>query len=154
MASACCGRVFAALPRGGSSRHLSRYTLRHTRPLDRPWLKIRGTLINYSGVRMAWQALADEAAIQEEEALGVQIGSHDIAICRLDGQIYAIHNICTHQYARLSDGYIEDGCIECPLHQGRFEIKTGAACGAPVSGSLRVYPVKVEEGKVWVELGD
>ena len=106
------------------------------------------------GERMAWQALADEAAIQEEEALGVQIGSHDIAICRLDGQIYAIHNICTHQYARLSDGYIEDGCIECPLHQGRFEIKTGAACGAPVSGTLRVYPVKVEEGKVWVELGD
>jgi len=103
---------------------------------------------------MAWQALADEAAIQEEEALGVQIGSHDIAICRLDGQIYAIHNICTHQYARLSDGYIEEGCIECPLHQGRFEIKTGAACGAPVSGTLRVYPVKVEEGKVWVELGD
>lgn len=103
---------------------------------------------------MAWQAVADADAIGEEEALGVQIGAHDIAICRVGDTIHAIHNICTHQYARLSDGYVEDGCIECPLHQGKFDIATGKAQGAPVTGELRVYPVKVEGGKVLVDLGD
>jgi len=103
---------------------------------------------------MAWQVVAQADSVSEDEALGVQIGKHDIALCRVGGEIHAIHNICSHQYARLSDGYVEDGCIECPLHQGRFEIATGKAMGAPVTVNVKVYPVKVEGGQVLVDFGE
>jgi 3-phenylpropionate/trans-cinnamate dioxygenase ferredoxin subunit len=62
--------------------------------------------------------------------------------------------VCTHQYALLSEGYVEDGCIECPLHQGRFDLKTGAALGAPVTEPVRVYRVRAEDGKYYVEIPD
>ena len=68
--------------------------------------------------------------------------------------LHAVHDICTHQYAHLSDGYVEDGCIECPLHQGRFNLTTGAAECAPVTEPIKVYPLKVEGGRVMVELAE
>jgi len=101
---------------------------------------------------MAWHAVADADAIGEDEALAVQAGGAQIAICRSGGALHAVHNVCTHQYALLSDGYVEDGCIECPLHQGRFELATGQAMCAPDTEPVKVYPLKVEDGKVFVDV--
>lgn len=103
---------------------------------------------------MAWHAVADADAVGEDEALGVKVGELPIAIVRTGGTLHAVHDVCTHQYALLSDGYVEDGCIECPLHQGRFDLATGAAQCAPVSEPITVYPVRVEGGRVMVEIGD
>ena len=102
---------------------------------------------------MGWHAVAAADALGDDEALGVTVGEVPIAIVRAGGALYAVHNVCTHQYALLSDGYVEDGCIECPLHQGRFELTTGRALCAPVTEPVKVYPVKVEDGKILVELG-
>ncbi|MGN6579577.1 MAG: non-heme iron oxygenase ferredoxin subunit [Bordetella sp.] len=88
----------------------------------------------------------------EDEPLAVRLGDEQIALYRLGGEVYATHNVCTHQFALLSDGYMEDGCIECPLHQGKFDIKTGAALCAPVTQAIRVYPVKVEDDRILVDL--
>lgn len=101
---------------------------------------------------MAWHDVAGEDALSEDEAIGVVIGKLPIALCRSGGELYALHNVCTHQYALLSDGYVEDGQIECPLHQGRFELRTGKPCGAPVTKPVRVYSVKSEGGRVYVEI--
>ena len=103
---------------------------------------------------MAWHAVADDSAVGDDEALGVTVGKVQIAIVRAGGNLHALDNVCTHQYALLSDGYVEDGCIECPLHQGKFELATGNAMCAPVTEPVKVYPVKVEGGKVLVELAD
>jgi 3-phenylpropionate/trans-cinnamate dioxygenase ferredoxin subunit len=103
---------------------------------------------------MGWHVVAAEDALGDDEALGVRVGEVPIAIVRAGGAVHAIHNVCTHQYALLSDGYVEDGCIECPLHQGRFELTTGLAKSAPVTEPVKVYPVKVEGGKILVELDD
>lgn len=101
---------------------------------------------------MAWHAVADADAIGDDEAIGVTVGTLQVAVCRSGGELHAVHNVCTHQYALLSDGYVEDGCIECPLHQGRFELATGNAMCAPVTEPVKVYPVKVEAGKVYVDV--
>lgn len=101
---------------------------------------------------MGWEAVADADAIGEDEALGVTVGARQIALVRSGGALHAVDNVCTHQYALLSEGYVEDGCIECPLHQGRFELATGRAMCAPVTAPVRVYPVKVEGGQVFVGL--
>ena len=102
---------------------------------------------------MAWQAVAEASAIGDDEALGVRIGEVPVAVVRAGGALHAVHNVCTHQYALLSDGYVEDGCIECPLHQGRFDLTTGEAKCAPVTEPIRVYAVKEEGGKILVDVG-
>ncbi len=103
---------------------------------------------------MGWHAVAEADALGDDEALGVKVGEVPIAIVRAGGMLHAVNNVCTHQYALLSDGYVEDGCIECPLHQGKFELATGKAICAPVTEDIAVYPVKVEGGKILVELAD
>ncbi len=103
---------------------------------------------------MGWHAVAEAEALGDDEALGVKVGEVPIAIVRAGGMLHAVNNVCTHQYALLSDGYVEDGCIECPLHQGKFELTTGKAICAPVTEDIAVYPVKVEGGKILVELAD
>ena len=101
---------------------------------------------------MAWHEIEQAAALGDEEVLGVRVGERQIAICRSGGELYAIDNVCTHQFALLSGGYVEDGCIECPLHQGKFSLKTGAPLAPPVTQPLRVYPLRSEAGKVYVEV--
>jgi 3-phenylpropionate/trans-cinnamate dioxygenase ferredoxin subunit len=101
---------------------------------------------------MTFTYAANLSDLVEDEPLAVRLGDEQIALYRLDGEVYATHNVCTHQFALLSDGYMEDGCIECPLHQGKFDIKTGAAMCAPVTQAIRVYPVKVEGDQVMVDL--
>lgn len=102
---------------------------------------------------MGWQEVAEADALGDDEALGVRVGEVPIAVVRAGGQLHALGDVCTHQYALLSDGYVEDGCIECPLHQGRFELTTGRAMCAPVTEPVRVYPVKEEGGKIFVDAG-
>ncbi|MBO9327696.1 Rieske 2Fe-2S domain-containing protein [Achromobacter xylosoxidans] len=101
---------------------------------------------------MALTFAAKLADIEEDEPLAIQLGDQHIALYLLDGKVYATHNVCTHQFALLSDGYMEDGCIECPLHQGKFDIRTGAAVCAPVTEPIRTYPVQVEGDSVMVDL--
>ncbi len=101
---------------------------------------------------MVWHRAAKQEALGEGGVIGVDVAGKPVALYLLDGVVYATHNICTHQFAFLSDGYIEDGCIECPIHQGLFDIRTGKAKGAPVTVDLATYPVKVEAGEIFVDL--
>jgi 3-phenylpropionate/trans-cinnamate dioxygenase ferredoxin subunit len=88
----------------------------------------------------------------EDEIVGVKLDGRDVAVCRTADGFHAFDNVCTHQFALLSDGYVEDGCVECPLHQGRFDVATGKPMGAPVTTPIRVYPVKVEDGRIYIDL--
>ena len=74
----------------------------------------------------------------------VTIGGTEIAIFQIDGQLYAIDDVCTHGFASLCDGFVDGDRIECPLHAGQFEIKTGKAVEAPCTIDLRTYPVRRE----------
>lgn len=100
---------------------------------------------------MTWTKIAKADQIAEDEAVAIQIGALKLALFNSGGGFHVTDNICTHQYALLSEGYIEDGCVECPLHQARFDLKTGAAMCAPAMQPLRVYPVKVEGNDILVD---
>jgi nitrite reductase/ring-hydroxylating ferredoxin subunit len=82
----------------------------------------------------------------------VQHGERRIAIYNLDGAFYATDDICTHALAYLTDGWIEDGEIVCPLHDGRFDIRTGKGMGAPINCDLRTYPVRVDSGNIHLQI--
>ena len=97
-----------------------------------------------------FHVVAKTSDIDEGEATQVLIGKREIAVYNLDGEFYATDDICTHAYASLADGYIEGELIECPLHGGCFEIKTGKATTPPVTDDLKTYAVKIEGDDILV----
>ena len=92
-------------------------------------------------------------AVPEEDVVAVTVAGKEVALYGVDGEVYATDNICTHGHARLCDGFLEGGEIECPLHQGKFDVRTGKAMCAPLTEDIRTYPVKIENGRVFVDLG-
>lgn len=84
---------------------------------------------------------------------GAEVQGIPLAIYLVRDQVFATHDICTHAYARLSEGFLEDLNIECPLHQGMFNVKTGEPTGAPCTKAVRTYPAKLEGNEVFVTLG-
>jgi nitrite reductase/ring-hydroxylating ferredoxin subunit len=101
--------------------------------------------------RMTLKFAAKRDELRADEPFATQIEGERIALYVLDGEVFATHDVCTHQFALLSEGYLEDGCIECPLHQARFDIRTGAVLCAPASAPIRTYAVHVDGNDVMVE---
>ena len=101
---------------------------------------------------MAWHSVAKTSEVTDGEVIGVEVEGTPIAIYNLDGQYFATHNVCTHAFALLSDGYVDDGKIECPLHQGIFDIRSGKAEEGPVDEDLKTFAVKVEGDELFVEV--
>ena len=91
-------------------------------------------------------------AVPEGDVTAIQINGKEIAYYEVEGEIFATDNICTHGRARLSDGFLEGKEIECPLHQGRFDVCTGKALCAPLHKDIQTYPIKIENGKVFINL--
>jgi naphthalene 1,2-dioxygenase system ferredoxin subunit len=100
-----------------------------------------------------WTDAAALDALPDEDVIALQVQDRELAFYAVDGQVYVTDNICTHGHARLSDGFLEGTEIECPLHQGRFDVCSGKAMCAPLTEDLRTYPVRIENGRVYVDLG-
>jgi ethylbenzene dioxygenase ferredoxin component len=90
--------------------------------------------------------------VNEGEALQANPeGMPAVAVYLLDGEYYASDDMCTHGMAWLTDGYVEDGEVECPFHGGRFDIKTGEPTAFPCVVGVKTYPVTIEDGYVCIE---
>ena len=90
--------------------------------------------------------------LPNDDVLGVQVAGRDLALYTVGSDVFATDNLCTHGNARLCDGFLEGHEIECPLHQGKFDIRNGQPMCEPVTEALRSYPVKVEGGRVFVQI--
>ena len=99
-----------------------------------------------------WIDAAPEADLWDGAGTGVLVQGRDIAIFRVGDALYATDNLCTHGHARLCDGFVEGHEIECPLHQGRFDLRSGQATCAPAVEAVKTYPVRVDSGRVYLSL--
>ncbi len=100
-----------------------------------------------------WVRAAAKSDVSEGACLGVRIGDKDVALFHLPGgEFHATSNVCSHEFALLADGWLEDGCIECPLHAAQFDVRTGKALSAPAEENIAVYPIKVEGDDLLVQL--
>jgi len=104
------------------------------------------------GATMRWLDAAAEQDIADGECLGVRVAGTPVALVRDGGKIHALHDLCTHGAARLSDGFVENGCIECPLHHGLFDLATGAPRSAPITEAVKTYPVRCIAGRIEIAL--
>jgi naphthalene 1,2-dioxygenase ferredoxin component len=100
----------------------------------------------------SWIDAMSAADLPSDDVKGVAVAGRDIAIYAVGSDVYATDNTCTHGHARLCDGYLDGHEIECPLHQGRFDVRDGKPMCAPVTEALRSYPVKVEGGRVFLQM--
>jgi nitrite reductase/ring-hydroxylating ferredoxin subunit len=98
----------------------------------------------------AWHRVAALSDLREGEAFPARLGDIAIALYRIDDKIHAIDDLCTHEFALLSQGFLEDCTIECPLHAARFDIATGRCLAGPAMQDLRVYQVRVEREEIYV----
>jgi 3-phenylpropionate/trans-cinnamate dioxygenase ferredoxin subunit len=85
-------------------------------------------------------------------AVRVTIDGVPVAVVRSDGEVYAIHDVCSHANVALSEGEIDDQTIECWLHGSRFDLVTGRPTGLPATQPVPVYPVKIDGDDVLVSV--
>jgi len=100
-----------------------------------------------------WTAVATLDDFAASDATFVVAAGKEIAIFLVDGTVFATANRCTHGDARLCDGWVEGHEIECPLHQGRFDVRSGAATAAPAEVALATWPARLIGDRVELQLG-
>ena len=96
-----------------------------------------------------WTRALARADVPDDDVIAVTAGGREIALYGVDGEVYATANLCTHGNARLCDGFLMGHEIECPLHQGRFDVRDGRALCSPLRENLATYPVRIEDGCSW-----
>lgn len=97
------------------------------------------------------QALCDAAAVDEDTPVRAELAGEAYAVFLVDGAFYVTQDLCTHGPGSLAEGFVEGGEIECPFHQGKFDIRTGAPTAAPCSEALRTWAATVVDGKVCID---
>ena len=101
-----------------------------------------------------WSEACAVGEIAEEDVMRFDPGGRTCAIyLSPEDEYYATDGLCTHEKIHLADGLVMDNIIECPKHNGRFDYRTGEAKGAPVCVNLKTYAVKLEGGKVMIDIG-
>ncbi|MCS7460930.1 MocE family 2Fe-2S type ferredoxin [Paenibacillus doosanensis] len=100
-----------------------------------------------------WLEVCHIEDIEMEDVMRFDHDDRTFAVYRTDkGEFFATDGYCTHEKIHLANGLVMGSVIECPKHNGRFDIKTGAAKRAPVCVDLKTYPVKIENNKVFIQL--
>lgn len=97
-----------------------------------------------------WRDLIERDALEDKWVTRVSLGARLLAVYDTPSGIYVSAALCNHGGADLCDGYFHGHMIECPLHQGAFDVRDGRAVGAPAVRAMRTYPARVEGGMVQV----
>lgn len=102
---------------------------------------------------MPWIDAISVDEIDDEDVMAFDHGGHRFAIYRdPDGAFYCTDGLCTHERVDLAGGLVMGFEIECPKHNAVFDYRTGAALRAPACVDLRTYPVRVQGGRVLIEV--
>lgn len=96
--------------------------------------------------------ITEAEALNPGQMLGIKIENKKILLANIDGDIYAIDNMCSHEDALLSNGALKGDCVECPLHGSRFSFKSGLPMEEPATEPVQTYPVSQEQDGIYITL--
>ena len=100
-----------------------------------------------------WVEVCAATGLEPGDVIGFDHRKKTFAVCRADsGELYAMDGICTHGNTHLSDGLVKGGIIECPKHNGRFQLEDGSPARAPICRGLATYPVEERAGRLWLNV--
>ncbi len=103
---------------------------------------------------MSFTPACDVADLRDDEALPVTVGDLDLAVVKVGDEVFAITDECSHAAVALSEGDIEGCTLECWMHGSRFDLRTGQPLGPPATDPVPVFPVRVEDDVVLIDVGD
>jgi MocE subfamily Rieske [2Fe-2S] domain protein len=129
------------------------------RPLPTPWPPVTEQVPDSQSVAASaegnWVEACAVADVDEEDVVRFNYDGKPYAVYHLPGgRFYASDGMCTHEGAELADGLVINGCIECPRHNGRFDLTSGKAVRAPARKTLKMYPAERRGDKVFINLGE
>lgn len=101
---------------------------------------------------MSWISVCGIDDVSEDEPKAVEVNDKKIGLFVIDEQYFAIENVCPHAFALLTEGFIEDQTVECPLHEAIFDIQTGELKSGPGCRDLCTYPVRVDGQQIQIQL--
>lgn len=100
-----------------------------------------------------WTRACATDEIEPEDMIRFDHGTASLIVVRSpDDTFHALDGHCSHEKVHLCDGLVMDHTVECPKHSGVFDYRNGEAIRAPACINLRTYPVKVENGEVFIEI--
>ncbi len=99
-----------------------------------------------------WFRVGALTELADETAARVDLGGYAICVARSNERVYALKDECSHGQVRLSEGDVGEGFVECWMHGSRFNLVTGAPTGPPALTPVPVYPVRVVDGVIEVQL--
>ncbi len=101
-----------------------------------------------------WHDVAAEGAIGDGGFEIVETDDHVVAVFNIGGDYLAIEDVCTHDGAELAGGPVDGDQVICPRHGARFCLRTGRALSPPAYENVPTYPVKVDHGRILVQISD
>jgi naphthalene 1,2-dioxygenase system ferredoxin subunit len=108
--------------------------------------------VNTASPAQTWVKVAVIEEVPMDGTLQRMVRQHAVCLYNIGGTIYATDDACTHGEASLADGFIVDSTeIECPYHQGRFDVRTGKATKAPCMVDLRTYPIRIVNDVILIQ---
>jgi 3-phenylpropionate/trans-cinnamate dioxygenase ferredoxin subunit len=96
-----------------------------------------------------WIRVCTREELEQNEVVTLETDP-PIAVFASEGEFFAVAETCTHEDGSLAEGFVEDAVVECPAHFARFCLRTGAVLGPPATRPLDTYPVRIEDGDVYV----
>lgn len=100
---------------------------------------------------MKWVPVCSLADIPPGKSRPARIGSEDVALFNVEGEVHAIENTCLHAGAALCGGNLSGKVVSCPVHGWRYDVTSGALLIAPEK-RVRTFPVAIADGKVMVQV--
>lgn len=101
---------------------------------------------------MSWVRVGALADLEPGSARRVDVGDHRVALFRVEGDVYAIGDRCSHAEASLSEGELDDLEVECPLHGAMFDVTSGEALSLPATRPVPGYHAQVRDGAIFLQL--
>ena len=92
------------------------------------------------------------AAVGEGEMAACQVEGVKVLVCQVEGRFYALHDLCSHARQALHGGTLSGHQLRCPLHGGRFDVRTGKCLGPPAVLPVQTFPLQLQAGKVHVDV--
>lgn len=96
-------------------------------------------------------AIADEDAVAEGHVAVVKHDGKRIAVCNVEGEIFAVDDTCTHDDGPLGEGKLDGHAIVCPRHGAKFDVRDGSVLQMPAVVPIKAYETKISDGKIWIK---
>ena len=97
-------------------------------------------------------AVAKLEQIKTGKMLRINVAGQNILLANVDGEIFAVEDMCSHEDASLYNGALKGRCVECPLHGSHFDLKTGVPQQEPATEAIKTFNTKVENQQIFIQI--